>query len=97
MSTQEYYIVSVRCRQVKAYDGSILTKEDEVVWLGFDDGYIQCQRVKSQAHHFKDLIALDSSKWDGMPWYCRLKAGTQLIFKVRETHIVERSEEHVDD
>ena len=82
--SKTYYIACARCREVKAYDGSILTKDDTIAWLGYDDGYSACQRNKSSAHHFKtaEEIPEKSLKHDGMPWFFQLKPGTLEIFRV---------------
>ena len=82
-SEKTYYIASVECYEVKSYDGLILTRDGERVWLGTDQGFSQCFRSESLAKHFKHPN-FNVKNWDGMPWNCRLKPGTLEITKVIE-------------
>lgn len=82
---KEYYIVSVELREVKAYDGHVLTHEGKIGWLGVEQGYPQVESNKRHAHKFdkppdKPAIA----KWDGMPWYYRIIPDSEIIYKVIE-------------
>ena len=83
-SEKTYYIASVECYEVRAYDGLILTHDGERVWLGTDQGFSQCFRGESSAKHFKHPDDFDVKNWDGMPWNYRLKPGTLEITKVTE-------------
>lgn len=91
---KEYYIVSVKLQQVKAFDGHILTNEGDIGWLGKDNGYAQITNTKSHAYKFdrkpdKPAIAY----WDGMPWYKRIIPDSVIIYKVREKFVHAYEEE----
>jgi hypothetical protein len=82
-ATEEYYIACVKAAQVKAYNGSILTKEGTTLWLGESDGYPQLSTNKNWATKFKQAPKnIELSKYDGMPWYCRIKPDTLKVYKV---------------
>jgi hypothetical protein len=94
---EEYYIVSAKCREMKYFDGTIATKEDEVVWLGLSDGYPACG-AKGSASRFKslkDATNLKVANWDGMPWWYRLKPGTLKIYHVSKVVVEDYREEEV--
>jgi hypothetical protein len=78
---EEYYIVKVKLKEVKAFDGSHLHREDEVAWLGMSEGYPSVGSDQAHAHKF-DTPPLKTTiaKWDGMPWYCRIKEAE--IYKI---------------
>lgn len=82
---------------MKAFDGSVLTKDDTEVWIGETDGYPSAERSRSTAKRFKSEEAVRAAALlsDGMPWYFRFKEGTLKIFKVTETRIIESTEEEV--
>jgi hypothetical protein len=85
VKSEDYFIVEATLKEVKAYDGSVLTREDEVRWLSMSDGYPSFSRNAKDAHRFasqptKKFIA----SWDGMPWYCRMKS-TRIFRVKRET------------
>lgn len=84
--TEEYYIVSVLCREMKYYDGSVATKENTKVWLsGFDD-YPSCIGSKHTAKKFKKPPTKEEiDKWDGMPWYYRFIPDSEEIICVEKT------------
>ena len=92
-TVREYYIVRVTFRQVKAVNGSVLTKEDETGVLdmttGDYAGYAECRRAPADSvsgHHFKSPPSMSEvMKWDGMPWYYRIK--TAEVVKVNEVEV----------
>ncbi len=94
--TKVYYLASVLCKQTKAYDGTILTHENDKIWLGYSEGYAQCGS-KGSAHKFKtsEEISIRVKHWDGMPWTSRLKEGTLEIIKVTDRTLHEIKEEIV--
>ena len=94
---QDYYIASAECREVKSYNGSIMTADGTPVWLGYDEGYAACQREKESAHKFKtpEEIRGKAEQWDGMPWYFALKPGTLHIYHVKVRTTIERVETEV--
>lgn len=94
---EEYYLVSVELQQVKAHDGSTLTKDGETGWLGItDDHYPQIYSAKGWAKQFKEFPNLsDIGKWDGMPWYCRIKPDSSKVYKVQTTKTVTETREEV--
>lgn len=93
-TTQEYFIASAECREVKAFDGTVLTAGGEAIWLGYSEGYPACQTNKSAAHKFKtaEEIRTIAAQWDGMPWMYSLKPGTLRVYRVSERRTVERTE-----
>lgn len=90
---ERYFIASVQCYQVKAFNGNVMIKEDCTAWLSEDRGYPELSSRKRDARHFNEPISEeDLKKWDGMPWYYRIKPGTLQVFEVYrkvETTIVE--------
>ena len=82
------FIARAECREVKAFDGTVLTGDGEVVTLAVSDGYPQCNRGASRGHAFVFRTADDArakaKNWNGMPWYFQLKPGTLRIFEVVE-------------
>lgn len=92
--TATYYIVSARCYQVKSVTGSVLTKEDEEVWLGSSDGYPQWCRGKLGADHFSrpNSARAAAIQSDGMPWYCRIKPDSVRVFKADRRTVEEITE-----
>jgi hypothetical protein len=97
VTNSEYYIASALCFQTKAFDGSIMTEENTMVWFCYSEGYQQCTTSKKQAHHFKCIEKIkDKVKtFDGMPWYYRLKPETLRIFKITESITIEYNEEEI--
>lgn len=97
-TVKTYFIASAKCREVKAFDGSVLTEDDSEVWLGMDEGYAQCFAGKSSAHKFKEPPTnKEAASWDGMPWYCRLKPGSLRVFKVVDRSVCATTETEVTD
>jgi hypothetical protein len=85
-NSQEYYIVSAKCYEVKSYDGKVLTKDNETVWLAEGDWGVQCERGKGWAKKFKTPPTKSEIKsWDGMPWYYRLKPNSEKVYKVKSS------------
>ena len=85
MAEKTFYIASAECREVKAFDGKILTQDGTVIWLGMSEGYASCGRGKGSAKRFESPDDIHAKKWDGMPWWYRLKEGSLKIYKVVET------------
>jgi hypothetical protein len=86
--THAFFTASAETFEVKAFDGSILTTDSTIVWLAEESGYPTCSREPTRAKRFNcsaDAIREQSSKWDGMPWYFRLKPGSLRIYAVAET------------
>jgi hypothetical protein len=81
-----HYIARARCREVKAFDGTILTHDDKVVTLGTSDGYAQCIDGIKGVYEFASAEEARASahRWDGMPWYCQLKPGSLMVFRVTQ-------------
>jgi len=93
MSERTYYIVEVTCREVKAYNGNILTPENQIAYLGWSSeyGYPSVSTGKSSAKHFdKPPSKSTIAQWDGMPWYYQIKSAR--IIPVRELKIYETEE-----
>ena len=71
-SQSKFYIVEVICREVKAFDGSVMVAQGTKAYLGESEGYPSVTTHKEHAKRFETppkryVIA----KWDGMPWYYR--------------------------
>jgi hypothetical protein len=101
VSEQTYYIARARCYETKYFDGQIATRDDEEIVLGWSNeggGWPQCTRLTADAYRFKSPEEAEKSahRWDGMPWYYRLKPGTLRVAKVTEKRSYERSEEPVE-
>jgi hypothetical protein len=94
---ETYFIASASCYEVKFFDGTIATNENEIMWLAKIGELPTCSPHKNLAYNFSsvDEIKLCAKKWDGMPWYCRLKPDTLRIFKIIKTTIEEYTEEEV--
>jgi hypothetical protein len=94
MAKETYYIVEVILKEVKSYDGSILTKENSVGYLGESSGYGTVQTSKEWATKFETIPDTKKvSQYDGMPWYCRIKS--HKVIKVEEEFIHNRKETYV--
>ncbi len=94
MTEEIYYKASARMQEVKAFNGSILTHDDDVRWLGESDGYPELG-AGFKKFDSPEQIRHDAHRWDGMPWYCRMKPGSLRIVKVTERRHFERIEEEV--
>jgi hypothetical protein len=80
-----FYIASVELYQVKAFDGSILTKEGELGWLGECEWGPQVFCSKTSAVEFKTKPTSATLKeYDGKPWFCRIKPDTLKVYQVTE-------------
>jgi hypothetical protein len=79
-----YFIASAKCYQCKAFNGNVLTHDDEEVFLGDSEGYAQCSTSRRGAHRFTSAeeAKREAERWDGMPWYRQLKPGTLRIFRI---------------
>jgi len=99
MAAKTYYIASAKCYHMVSYTGTVMTEENDEVWLGMDAGYPSCSRNKSDAHKFQsaETVRRDASRWDGSPWYNRLKPGSLRVFRVAEERIVTREEVEVTE
>ncbi len=66
---QQYFIASVRCHEFIGNNGGVLCKEDELAWLGEEDGYAQCTHVKDNAARFETAAEILETwtEWNGMP------------------------------
>lgn len=82
------FIVSLRCRQMKAFDGTIMTPEDTEVWLCTDDGYASTTTRREWAETFTSVDGIEdrAKRSDGMPWYHRFKPGTIKIEDVSDDY-----------
>ena len=96
MITTTYYIGAVKCHQIKAYNGGVLTEDGHDVWLGEREGYPACGS-KAHAKRFKTAkeVAAYALRSDGMPWYFRFKEGSLRIVKITETKVLEVTEEEM--
>jgi hypothetical protein len=84
-TSSEYYIVSVELHEVKSLNGSILTHDGTVAWLGIRDGW-QVLEGAGSAHHFKEKPTLEKiAKWDKSTWYKVMKHGTAKVYKINRT------------
>jgi len=96
---KEFYIVRCTLREVKAYDGSILTKQGTPAVLGWTPeggGFPEVHGEHDSAHEFKEPPTPETiARWDGMPWYSRIEPGSARVLKVREVRTYERTEEAV--
>lgn len=85
MSKTLGFMARAECRQVKAFDGKVLTEDGTVVTLDESDGYPQCSRGRSGVFFASAAEARwRAPQWDGMPWYFQLKPGTLRIYEVIE-------------
>lgn len=91
---ETYYIVECLNREVKAYDGSVLTKENSVTYLSTDSGYYSHTRESKYAEKFKTPPTREVvAQYDGMPWYNRIKS--HRVIKVTEEKIFNQTMEYV--
>jgi hypothetical protein len=88
---KDYYVASVECGEMKAFNGKVMTEDGTVVWLAESEGYPQVSRSRRNAQRFDspEEIKACAADYDGMPWYYRFKPGTLRIFKM-EHRPVER-------
>lgn len=98
ITTSRYYIVSALTYRMRSAKGDRMTAEDTLVWMGMSEGYCSVCTGKARAHHFKERPALAdvARKWDGMPWYYRLKPDTFKVYLVDRTQTVELEHTEVE-
>lgn len=85
--TEDYYIVEATLKEVKAFNGKVLTPEGKKEWLCISEGYPSFTTNEAVAKKFDEPPSRDHvANWDGMPWYCRIK-GYRTHHIVRETTI----------
>jgi hypothetical protein len=92
MKVQTYFIAKATCIEMKAFDGSVITKEGTEVLFGMSEGYPSLSPThRGGGHRFAspEEARRLASKWDGMPWYYRLKNGSLRVFKVTERTVHE--------
>ncbi len=94
LKTKTYYIVEVKLKECKAYNGSVLTPEDDVAYLSHTPeggGWNTISTDKSNATHFDTPpTTVIVAQWDGMPWYCNIKS--HKVIEVIEKSYFERNE-----
>ncbi len=88
MKTNTYYIASVLLKEARAFDGTVMTKDNAIGWLGESDDWPQVYDTKSWAKKFQypDEIIKRYKEWDGMPWFCKMKPDTLKIYKITTTY-----------
>lgn len=90
---ETYYLVKVRLKEVKAYNGNVLTREDEERYLGDSEGYYQ---IGARPKRFTTPPTRDEvAKWDQAPWYCVIKSAE--VIKVTEKMVHTRTEESLGE
>jgi len=92
-----FYIVEATLIEMKAFNGSIMQKDNSKSWLSWTHeggGWPDHSSEKSSAYKFKSLpTTKELAKWDGMPWYYRMKS--VKIFKITEETYYKRTEEEI--
>lgn len=92
-----YYIACAELYEVKFFDGKVATEDGAIGWLGWSDeggGWPSVVRGKGAAKHFDEPVTPETAaRWDGMPWWFRLKPGTLKNFRVVERWTREHEEE----
>lgn len=84
---RKWYIVSVKCQEVRYYNGEVAVQQDETAWLGWDSEYQYPSvfRNKNWAHKFKEIPTKDEiARWDGMPWYFQFIPDSEQVFLIEE-------------
>ncbi|HVQ43863.1 MAG TPA: hypothetical protein VMT30_02765 [Candidatus Saccharimonadia bacterium] len=94
---KEFFIASAHCYQVKNADGSYAKREDDVIWLGESEDYPACWDDKLKAKEWKTIEEIRKVwlRWDGMPWWNRLKPESLQIFRVIEERTYHRKEQEI--
>lgn len=93
---EEYYIVRVKLREVKYFDGKVANAEgsDAVLsWTSEGGGWPQVLGGDSimAAYRFEEPPTMEEiAKWDGMPWMYRFQPGSARIFKITDRKMFER-------
>lgn len=85
------FVIQVVCKEVKAYDKSILTKDGATAWVSeIDGGWVPatgyfCDEIPKEILSFRTYQSAEkfAKKWDGHPWYCVPKS-----FKIFEVKAV---------
>lgn len=97
-NTETYYIVSVKLREVKAFNGDIITREGTEGWLGEDSEYPSIYTNKRWAKKFtKPLKKSEVASYDGMPWFHRIIPGSVIIHEIAVTKVEPIVEEKIID
>ena len=97
MSKKKYYIVSVRCQEVKAYTGAVMQKHNAEAWLGESDGYPAVSCSKNSAKHFDHIpTKREIAQYDGMPWWYRFIPDSEKIYEIQEEIICNREEREIE-
>ena len=87
MSLEKYYIVSVRCHEVLASDGTVMMRDDELVWISEEDNFPSHTRDKKNAHRFEIRPTKKYfERSSGYPWWFKHKPGTMKLYTVTEIH-----------
>jgi hypothetical protein len=87
---RKYYVVKVTFHQVRPQAGGYpLVREDETGTLTVSEGYYQCSSASHLlGHRFKEPPTIaEVMKWDGLPWYYRIK--TAEVIEVNEREVRE--------
>ena len=98
MSVKEesYWLVRFRLKEVKAYNGNVLTQEGSLGYPVTEDGWPQIRGGGPGGfggQHFKSKPSKKTlSAWDGMPWYCQIKSA-EAVHVARKTEVVETQSE----
>lgn len=98
IENENYWLVRFTLREVRAFNGSVLTKEGSFGYPVISDGYPQiCKSSNGSFGGRKfsekpDIKLLE--KWDGMPWYCRISSCDviNVVRKVTKTVSESRSD-----
>jgi hypothetical protein len=84
IAPKDYYIAYGEAVEIKSFKGTIMAKDGEKLWLAYADGYPALSTSKTSAHNFSTSseIRAQAHKWDGMPWFHRMKPGSLHIIKI---------------
>lgn len=86
MTTKITYKITCRLHRIKHFDGALAVEDNTVGYLFLDGGYYQISLYESHMTEHQYKQHKDQwDKFDGMPWYCRMKEGSIEVHKVTTT------------
>lgn len=87
-TSKHYYIVEVTLKEVKAFDGKVITKAGANAYLSEDDGF---EQISSYPKQFKKPPSKAKiASYDGMPWYNRIETAKVIEINEKITHTTDR-------
>lgn len=83
MSTEIFYVVSVECKEVRDFTGSVRTNPGKTVWLAENVDRFGSVPDRSKAKRFDHIPSVaEIDKYNMQPWYHVFEQGTAKVYEV---------------